>query len=118
MNQHENDCCELKEHRTYLASIGDKLTPIQLTVLNTIQTKSVKSHLENMHIVKNHCFQLGIYEDDLFLMTKYIEEQAPIIIHFNMSPLLSNFVKDTQYRSLFETNTSLGSTNKLNRKQW
>ena len=45
-------------------------------------------------------------------MQNYIAEDAPIIIHFDLSKTIKEFVKDTQYRNLFETNTSGGNTSR------
>lgn len=52
---------------------------------------------------------MGYSDADLFLMSQYLYKQSPIIIHINLERDLKNFVKDTHYRNLFETNISSGS---------
>lgn len=51
-------------------------------------------------------------------MREYIQYQAPLIIHINLSKVISNLNKDTQYRNLFQTKVSGGSRSEGNRKQW
>lgn len=51
-------------------------------------------------------------------MAFYIENYAPIIIHIHISKHMEFFIKDTHYRSQFETNKSSGSLSRTSRTQW
>ena len=42
---------------------------------------------------------LGFDELDLETTLKYIRDEAPIIIHFNIARVLKFFVEDTHYRN-------------------
>ncbi len=46
--------------------------------------------------------KLGV--EDLSRTIKYIRDEAPILIHFNLVNVLKFFVEDTHYRNRFEIN--------------
>ena len=48
----------------------------------------------------------------------YIENYAPIIIHVHITRHMEFFIKDTHYRSQFETGKSSGSLSRSSRTQW
>lgn len=48
----------------------------------------------------------------------YIENHAPIIIHIHVLKHMEFFIKDTHYRSQFETNKSSGSLSRQSRTEW
>lgn len=62
--------------------------------------------------------ELGLKMSDLDLVLRYIRNDAPIIIHFDVGKVLNYFVNDTHYRNLFEVGTGGGSTNKDARSRW
>ncbi|KAH3763641.1 Calcium-dependent protein kinase 15 [Pelomyxa schiedti] len=47
-------------------------------------------------------------EDALQKVLRYIRDDAPIIVHFNVDKVMNFFSKDTHYRNQFETKTSGG----------
>ena len=54
--------------------------------------------------------------EDVGRIRKYIAEEAPIIIHFNLQKTLNFFIVDGLYKNLFEVNTSNGLNNKDKRQ--
>lgn len=52
------------------------------------------------------------------LISRYIRDEAPVIIHFKMDNILKFLVKDTHYRNQFETNTSGGYLSHTSRVDW
>ena len=54
---------------------------------------------------------MGFTEKDTESALKYIRDEAPIIIHFNLAKCIGFFVNDTHYRNQFETATSGGLLN-------
>ena len=61
--------------------------------------------------------KLGYKPDDLDRCLAYIRDEAPVIIHLT-EQCLGFLVKDTHYRSLFETSTGGGGINTTSRRQW
>lgn len=51
-------------------------------------------------------------------MSKFIGQQAPLIIHCQLEKMLPYFLKDSYYRNLFETNHSGGSNSREKRMRW
>lgn len=62
--------------------------------------------------------KLGYSLEDPNNLQYYIENHAPIIIHINVSKHMQFFIKDTHYRSQFETNKSSGSLSRPSRITW
>ena len=55
---------------------------------------------------------------DLALCLRYLRDDAPVIVHLNMSKMAPFLTKDTHYRNQFETGTSGGSLNRSLRVNW
>ena len=55
---------------------------------------------------------LGYNEGELDLLKLYIADEAPVIIHVNFKKYMPYFLLDTNYRNLFETNKTSGSSDK------
>jgi hypothetical protein len=88
------------------------LTRIQSNVLDHMQHLSVKKHYNNLRTIKDRIKTFNLSDSDLFKMGKFIEEEAPIIIHFNFQKAIESFLKDDYYRSCFEIGSSGGLNNR------
>ncbi|CAK9075454.1 unnamed protein product [Durusdinium trenchii] len=60
----------------------------------------------------------GYGRDTLGKVLTYIRDEAPIVIHTDLSKRLGAFSKDTHYRNQFETGTTSGSSDIAKRKAW
>lgn len=60
----------------------------------------------------------GYDKDTLEKVLTYIRDEAPIVIHTDLSKRLNAFAKDTHYRNQFETGTTSGSSDMSKRKAW
>ncbi|CAL1133849.1 unnamed protein product [Cladocopium goreaui] len=60
----------------------------------------------------------GYDKDTLEKVLTYIRDEAPIVIHTDLSKRLNAFNKDTHYRNQFETGTTSGSSDMSKRKAW
>lgn len=94
-----------------------KLTENQIKALNYCYKKSKifsKQIYPNLveKFIKNN---LAI--EDIKKVNKYIKS-VPIIIHFKVKNIIDFLVSDDHYRNQFETGTSGGSLNKINRTNW
>jgi hypothetical protein len=83
-----------------------------------MQDKSAKEHLAAKKNLQDRMKALKLTMDDLNNLHFYVENYAPIIIHVHLSKHLKFFVKDTHYRSQFETNQSSGSLSRASRTTW
>lgn len=95
-----------------------QLTKVEFQAIYEMHRLSAYKHLVSKQTIMETLFQQGYNEGDLVLMSQFIEHQAPIIIHTKLSKSIEGFVKDTQYRNLFETNVSGGSKSTSGRIQW
>jgi hypothetical protein len=89
----------------------------ELRAFQYVEAKARKMHEIALPKLKARVQALGFSDESLDQCLEYIREDAPITIHLT-EECLANLVKDTHYRSRFETNTSGGSRNKAKREQW
>lgn len=57
---------------------------------------------------RKRLLELGITDQQLDKTLEYIRHRAPIIIHLRVPCVLELLIRDTHYRSQFETGTSFG----------
>ena len=50
--------------------------------------------------------KLGYDQIEIGLFYEYFEKRAPFLIHVNMQRYVDFFLEDTNYRNLFETDSS------------
>jgi hypothetical protein len=60
----------------------------------------------------------GYTLSDLEMMSRYIELEAPLIIHIKLKELIKGLNKDCRYRNLFETKTGGGCIDVNKRMKW
>ena len=98
-------------------SNNNQLTRIQKKVITYVQKKSKiesdKSYLPLLSKIKSY----GYTENDLKILSDYIKNEAPIIIHFNIINTLEKLVNDTCYRNTLEVNNK-GKSYNDSRKNW
>lgn len=80
--------------------------------------RSEKEHNAVKSALQQRIKKLGFTIEDLNNLQFYIENYAPIIIHIHISKHMQFFIKDTHYRSQFETNKSSGSLSRPSRVGW
>lgn len=97
---------------------SEPLTNLQVNTLDYLYRKSAEMNVHYLDDMKIIIQNAGLDADSLPRITKYIAEEAPIIIHFNMSRSIHAYLLDHRYRNLFETNTSGGSKSRVNRIKW
>jgi hypothetical protein len=85
--------------------------------LDKLQWKSANSHLYEQAKIRTKLAVMNYKEVDLIRMVDYLEERAPIIIHFDVSTL-EDFLKDPYYRNLFETDTEKRTSRLAKRMRW
>lgn len=68
--------------------------------------------------LKSKIERMGYSEEQLKRTLRYIRDEAPIIIHVDLSNVLQFFNKDTHYRNQFETNSSRGTLSHSTRREW
>lgn len=66
----------------------------------------------------NKIKKIGYNKEHLDNLQFYIENLAPLIVHIHVTKHMEFFIKDTHYRSQFETNKSSGSLSRPSRIQW
>lgn len=113
---HKAMCEALIDFTTELLHLP--LTKVEYQAIYEMHRLSAYKHLVSKKTIMETLFQEGYSEGDLVLMSQFIEHQAPIIIHTKLSKGIEAFVKDTQYRNLFETHLSGGSSSTAGRTLW
>ena len=94
------------------------LTVIQKNVLKNMHTQSKKlSEKYHNNLVKK-IVKLGYQESDLIQLHNFIIWKLPMTIRFRYNTLKQFFIKDTHYRSLFETNKGNGNNDQKVRAGW
>jgi hypothetical protein len=81
---------------------------MQAEKLSTAAYKPLLARMEKM----------GHSERELKATIRYIRNDAPLIIHVNLTNCMKFFLKDTHYRNQFETKTSCGTLSASARTQW
>lgn len=95
-----------------------RMTRLQMDAMIYMHNKSEKEHNTVKNTVQQRIKKLGYSIEDLNNLQFYIENYAPIIIHCHVSKHMQFFIKDTHYRSQFETNKSSGSLSRSSRINW
>lgn len=95
-----------------------RMTRLQMDAMIYMHNKSEKEHNNVKNTVQQRIKKLGYSIEDLNNLQFYIENYAPIIIHCHVSKHMQFFIKDTHYRSQFETNKSSGSLSRSSRINW
>lgn len=80
--------------------------------------KSEKYHWLAEKELRQKVRNLGYGAEEVENLHHFITNSAQIIIHANLSRCVKFFVKDTHYRSQFETNTSRGTLSRDCRTKW
>jgi Protein of unknown function (DUF3626) len=93
------------------------LEPCQLAALLYVQSKAQSMHDSALPALERRVQDLGFSGGALHRCLQYIRNDAPIIIHLTEFAL-NELVKDTHYRSLFETGTSGGFKQLSARRKW
>jgi len=83
-------------------------------VAGTARAKSEAAH----EGLQRRLAKWGYGRDTLAKVLTYIRDEAPIVIHTDLSKRLNAFSKDTHYRNQFETGTTSGSSDMSKRKAW
>ena len=95
-----------------------RMSALQMGAIHHMHLKSEKEHNAVKKSVQQRIGKLGYSIEDLNNLQYYIENYAPIIIHCHVAKHMQFFVKDTHYRSQFETNKSSGSLSRASRTTW
>jgi hypothetical protein len=104
---------------TYMTKekILTSLESCQLAALLYVENKAQSMHDLALPALERRVQDLGFSGEALHRCLQYIRNDAPIIIHLTEFAL-NELVKDTHYRSLFETGTSGGSKQRSARRKW
>jgi len=97
--------------------IEPDLTETQTKVMTYVFKKSkIFSHSIELLLV-GRFLEMNYTKQDFKVVTEFIKT-VPVIIHFHPKKMIDFLIKDTNYRNLFETKTSSGSTSTSSRTQW
>lgn len=95
-----------------------RMSKLQNEAILHMHKRSRDSHNNIMKTLQSRVNKLGYKNSDLENLHFYIENYAPIIIHIHITRHMEFFIKDTHYRSQFETGKSSGSLSRSSRIQW
>jgi len=107
-------------------AIGFQRSEQQRELVNDMQTRAIKWVEEQARRLSEAAYKpllqryerLGFSELDLKRTLRYVRNDAPLIIHVNLTNCMKFFVADTHYRNQFETGTSKGTLSSSARTQW
>jgi len=103
-------------HRTK-EGVLNLLTPLQLQAVNYVKEKAKTMHEASLPELQDRVKSLGFTSEELKQCLEYIQDDAPIVIHFK-EETLSLLVNDTHYRNVFETKTTGGNKDIAKRSKW
>ena len=125
LRTHTNKCVQrgkLEEEEKVAVHFTRKeqgiLNKTQLDAVIHVQSEARKQSELQHTAALQRMKHLGLVEDDLKVLLRYVRNEAPIIIHLQLETVLPHLVKDTHYRNQFETNTSKGTLSHTTRTQW
>jgi hypothetical protein len=109
--QRDEEGQNLKSCPRYLSKedVWNSLEPCQLQAVEYVKAKAEAMSEKSLQQIIVRVTRMGFTEYDFRLCLEYIRDDAPIVIHLK-EETLSLLVKDTHYRSQFETNASGGHT--------
>ena len=82
------------------------LKPCSIQALKYVNTMAEKISNSSLTELSKRFKKLGYSEDDIYPVLKYISEEAPITINFNLGNVLKKFTGDTHYRNIFEVEST------------
>ena len=120
MDEHRVVCYNKQKEELEKLNIKVKLnlTPHQKKALEHCAMKSREFSEINYPPLIEKFKNKGLDEGDLLLVTNYIQNIAPIIIHLNLDAILGYLCDDIYYRNQFQTSTSRGSLSYKSRIEW
>lgn len=95
-----------------------KLVECQRKALRHIRQLAAVNHEKALGPLIERCRKLGIEDEELWAGLAFIREQAPIIVHLNLTKMMQFLESDTHYRNQFETATSGGCLSTSTRTRW
>ena len=118
MEKHKDKCDKKPQIPKVILDEKSRISKLQAEAMKYMHEKSAKEHNAAKSSLLKKVKNLGFKNDDLENLHFYVENYAPIIIHIHISRHMEFFVKDTHYRSQFETNKSSGSLSRSSRTTW
>mmetsp|Transcript_133694 Transcript_133694/g.250158 ORF Transcript_133694/g.250158 Transcript_133694/m.250158 type:complete len:701 (+) Transcript_133694:94-2196(+) len=95
-----------------------KLVDCQRKALRHIRQLAAANHEKALGPLIERCRRLDIADEELWAGLAFIREQAPIIVHVNLTKMMQFMENDTNYRNQFETRTSGGCLSQSTRTRW
>lgn len=95
-----------------------ELTKHQIAALNYCNTEAKKNSSKARSSLIKKLQDLKYDEDALHLIKKYIQNIAPILIHFDAKNILHYLCDDMYYRNQFQVSTSRGALDYNSRITW
>lgn len=94
------------------------LNPVQLAAVQWVSEQArIASEAKYSEVLKR--FRgLGLTEDDLKCVTRFVRNVAPIVIHVHLDRYIDKFLASTTYKNQFETATSSGCLSRQTREGW
>lgn len=92
--------------------------PVQLTDLQQQAFHAVQAQAAVQSARAKRVQELGFTPEQLAQCLAFVKERLALIIHIPVFEALESLVKDTRYRSQFETGTSRGALNRSWRVEW
>mmetsp|Transcript_43844 Transcript_43844/g.103674 ORF Transcript_43844/g.103674 Transcript_43844/m.103674 type:complete len:722 (+) Transcript_43844:65-2230(+) len=97
---------------------ASRLVDCQQHALRHIRSLAKSNHEAALPLLQRRFSSLGLTDEKLWLALAWIREQAPILVHVNLTKLMNFFEKDTHYRNQFETSSSGGLLKPQVREKW
>lgn len=98
--------------------MSDNLTKIQVDVLQYAKQCAKYNSDSCKQSLEKKVLDWGYSMDDLNRLRLYFEYEGPLIINVPTSIMENELLRDTHYRNLFETGTSMGNTSIDSRNEW
>lgn len=97
---------------------ASKLTECQKVAVRDIRVLARTNHERALPDLQRKVQTLKYTDNDLWMALAYIRELAPIIVHVDLSKVMTFMEKDTHYRNQFETRSSGGLLKPETREKW
>ncbi|CAJ1375418.1 unnamed protein product [Effrenium voratum] len=94
------------------------LTPEQTQAVQYVARNARPKSQAAVEGLQRRLAKWGYGHDTLAKVLRYIRDEAPIVIHTDLSKRVKAFSQDTHYRNQFETRTTSGSSDMSKRKAW
>lgn len=94
------------------------LTSLQKRAFDVLEAKAAQQSAAAMVSLTKKLFELGFSQEHLQPCLAFVRDRLKLIIHFPVLHVLERLLRDTHYRSQFETGTSRGSLCRDSRRLW